>query len=169
MGTCWWITCGGWSSKACRRGDRLAMRDLSRYMAGVGAEYAGPYGRPWRAGKEPYSQSSLDSAAACLKRFYQFRERREPTRSWQASWTASGCRPRPTGGGCSSGTWPGSSRPTRCARHRRCGAGHSLPMILAPILKVEIKDFFVVLSNEGDGIPAAGGEVAAVKADADVG
>ena len=48
------------------------MRDLSRYLAAVGAEYAGPYGRPWRAGKEPYSQSSLDSAAACLKRFYQF-------------------------------------------------------------------------------------------------
>ncbi len=50
----------------------VTMRDLSRYMAAVGAEYAGPYGRPWRAGKEPYSQSSLDSAAACLERFYQF-------------------------------------------------------------------------------------------------
>lgn len=52
--------------------ETVTMRDLSRYMAAVGAEYAGPYGRPWRAGKEPYSQSSLDSAAACLKRFYQF-------------------------------------------------------------------------------------------------
>jgi hypothetical protein len=43
--------------------ETVTMRDLSRYMAAVGAEYAGPYGRPWRAGKEPYSQSSLDSAA----------------------------------------------------------------------------------------------------------
>jgi len=42
--------------------ETVTMRDLSRYMAAVGAEYAGPYGRPWRAGREPYSQSSLDSA-----------------------------------------------------------------------------------------------------------
>jgi integrase len=52
--------------------DAVRMGDLSRYMAAVGAEYAGPYGRPWRAGRAPYSQSSLGSAAACLKRFYQF-------------------------------------------------------------------------------------------------
>src|SRR5262249_4441592 len=52
--------------------DTAAMQHLSRYMAALGAEYAGPHGRPWRAGKAPYSQSSLDSAAACLKRFYQF-------------------------------------------------------------------------------------------------
>jgi len=52
--------------------DKLTMRDLSRYMAALGAEYAGPYGRPWRAGKAPYSQSSLDSAAACLKGLYRF-------------------------------------------------------------------------------------------------
>ena len=52
--------------------DTVTMRDLSRYMAALGAEYAGPYGRPWRAGQEPYSQSSLDSAAGCLKRFCQF-------------------------------------------------------------------------------------------------
>jgi hypothetical protein len=52
--------------------ETVTMRDLSRYLAAAGAEYAGPYGRPWRAGKEPYSQSSLDGAAACLKRFYQF-------------------------------------------------------------------------------------------------
>jgi hypothetical protein len=29
--------------------ETVTMRDLSRYMAAVGAEYAGPYGRPWRA------------------------------------------------------------------------------------------------------------------------
>ncbi len=45
---------------------------LQRYMGAVGAEYAGPYGRPWRVDKRPYGQSSLDSAAACLKGFYLF-------------------------------------------------------------------------------------------------
>lgn len=52
--------------------ERVTMSGLSRYMAALGAEFAGPYGRAWRAGKEPYSQSSLDGAAACLKRFSQF-------------------------------------------------------------------------------------------------
>jgi hypothetical protein len=61
-----------WMEFECLALETVTMRDLSRYMAALGAEYAGPYGRPWRVGKEPYSQSSLDSAAACLKRFYQF-------------------------------------------------------------------------------------------------
>jgi integrase len=61
-----------WLESECLAPDTVTMRDLSRYMAAVGAEYGGPHGRPWRAGKAPYSQSSLDSAAACLKRFYQF-------------------------------------------------------------------------------------------------
>ncbi|WP_240797399.1 tyrosine-type recombinase/integrase [Streptomyces sp. F001] len=52
--------------------ESVSMQHLERYMAAVGAEYAGPYGRPWREGKKPYSQSSLDSAAACLKGFYRF-------------------------------------------------------------------------------------------------
>ncbi len=52
--------------------ETVTMRELERYMAAVGAEYAGPFGRPWRTGKEPYSQSSLDLAAACLKGFYRF-------------------------------------------------------------------------------------------------
>jgi hypothetical protein len=61
-----------WMEFECLAPETVTMRDLSRYMAALGAEYAAPYGRPWRVGKEPYSQSSLDSAAACLKRFYQF-------------------------------------------------------------------------------------------------
>lgn len=48
----------------------VTMGDLRRYMAAVGAEYAGPFGRPWREGRRPYGQSSLEGAAACLKGFY---------------------------------------------------------------------------------------------------
>ncbi|MFI9597631.1 tyrosine-type recombinase/integrase [Nonomuraea sp. NPDC052265] len=50
--------------------ESVVMQDLERYMGAVGAEYRGPYGNPWRVGKRPYAQSSLDAAAACLKRFY---------------------------------------------------------------------------------------------------
>jgi len=48
----------------------VTIDDLQRYMGAVGAEYAGPYGRPWRTGKGPYRSSTLEAAAACLKRFY---------------------------------------------------------------------------------------------------
>jgi integrase len=48
----------------------VTMGDLKRYMAAVGAEYAGPFGRPWREGRRPYGQNSLEGAAACLKGFY---------------------------------------------------------------------------------------------------
>lgn len=48
----------------------VSIRDLQRYMGAVGAAYAGPFGRPWRAGRRPYAQSTLTTAAACLKRFY---------------------------------------------------------------------------------------------------
>jgi hypothetical protein len=46
--------------------------DLQRYMAAVGAEYAGPFGRPWRPDRRPYSRSTLSTLAACLKGFYVF-------------------------------------------------------------------------------------------------
>lgn len=48
----------------------VSIRDLQRYMGAVGAAYAGPFGPPWRLGKRPYAQSTLTTAAACLKRFY---------------------------------------------------------------------------------------------------
>jgi integrase len=50
--------------------DALKFRDLERYMAAVGAEYAGPFGRPWREGSKRLKESSLETLAACLKRFY---------------------------------------------------------------------------------------------------
>jgi integrase len=46
--------------------------DLQRYMAAVGAEYPGPFGRPWRPDRRPYRQSTLETLAACLKGFYVF-------------------------------------------------------------------------------------------------
>lgn len=48
----------------------VSVDDLRRYMGAVGAQYAGPYGRPWRTGKSPYKSGTLETAAACLKRFY---------------------------------------------------------------------------------------------------
>jgi integrase len=39
----------------------------------VGAEYSGPFGRPWRTGKRPYAQSTLETAAACVKGLYLYR------------------------------------------------------------------------------------------------
>lgn len=50
--------------------DAVSLRELARYMGVLGAEYAGPFGLPWRNGRQPLSQSSLASVAACLKRFY---------------------------------------------------------------------------------------------------
>ena len=48
----------------------VALRDLQRYMGAVGAQFAGPFGSPWRVGKRPYAQPTLETAAACLKGFY---------------------------------------------------------------------------------------------------
>lgn len=50
----------------------VTFADLQRYMAAVGAEYAGPFGRPWCPDRRPYRQSTLDTLAACLKGFYVF-------------------------------------------------------------------------------------------------
>ncbi|MFB9678343.1 tyrosine-type recombinase/integrase [Streptosporangium vulgare] len=52
--------------------EAVSMQDLERYMGAVGAEFRGPFGNPWRVGKKPYAQSSLDGAAACLKGFYVY-------------------------------------------------------------------------------------------------
>lgn len=57
--------------------ETVTFPDLERYMAAVGAEYSGPFGRPWREGKRPYGQSALSTAAACLKGFYVFQGSQE--------------------------------------------------------------------------------------------
>jgi hypothetical protein len=41
-------------------------------MAAIGAAVPGPYGQPWRKGRQPYRDSALVTAAAFLKRFYLF-------------------------------------------------------------------------------------------------
>jgi integrase len=61
-----------WLEYECLTPETVAFSDLERYMAAVGAEYRGPFGRPWREGKKPYGQSALSTAAACLKGFYLF-------------------------------------------------------------------------------------------------
>lgn len=61
-----WLAQEGISSQTA------SFRDVCRYMGAVGAEYAGPFGSPWREGKKPYRQSTLDTAAAALKGFYLF-------------------------------------------------------------------------------------------------
>ena len=48
----------------------VTFADVERYMGAVGAEFAGPFGQPWRPGKRPYGQSALEVAAAALKGFY---------------------------------------------------------------------------------------------------
>jgi integrase len=62
-----WLECEGLSLNTVR------FADLQRYMAAVGAEFAGPIGGPWRTGKQVYGHSTLATAAACLKAFYVYR------------------------------------------------------------------------------------------------
>jgi integrase len=61
-----------WLESEALTTETVAFPDLERYMAAVGAEYRGPFGRPWREGKRPWGQSMLSTAAACLKGFYTF-------------------------------------------------------------------------------------------------
>lgn len=61
-----------WLEHECLTPETVDFSDLERYMAAVGAEYRGPFGRPWREGKKPYGQSTLSTTAACLKGFYLF-------------------------------------------------------------------------------------------------
>ncbi|MEV0577972.1 hypothetical protein [Streptomyces sp. NPDC050392] len=48
----------------------VTLDDLYRYMGAVGAKITGPYGQPWRTGKQPYEHSTLKLVASCLKGFY---------------------------------------------------------------------------------------------------
>jgi integrase len=50
-------------------------------MAALGAEFTGPYGRPWRDGRRPLGQSALQVMAACLKRFYLYQATRGVNRN----------------------------------------------------------------------------------------
>lgn len=61
-----------WLEENSLTAEDVSFEDLKRYMAAMGAEYAGPFGSPWRTGKLPFSSSSLASLAACLKRYYLF-------------------------------------------------------------------------------------------------
>lgn len=59
-----------WLEHECVALENVSLRDLQRYMGAVGAKVAGPFGGPWREGKRPYGQSTLSTAAACVKGFY---------------------------------------------------------------------------------------------------
>ncbi|MGH3966080.1 MAG: tyrosine-type recombinase/integrase [Pseudonocardiaceae bacterium] len=59
-----------WLERECLALDKVALRDLERYMGLLGAEVARPLGEPWRVGKRPYARSALSTTAACLKGFY---------------------------------------------------------------------------------------------------
>jgi len=59
-----------WLERECLCLDRVVLLDLERYMGLVGAEVRMPLGESWRAGKRPYGNSALSTAAACLKGFY---------------------------------------------------------------------------------------------------
>jgi hypothetical protein len=59
-----------WLERECLTFERLALRDLERYMGLAGAEVRMPLGEPWRAGRRPYGRAALSTAAACLKGFY---------------------------------------------------------------------------------------------------
>ncbi|MFZ0118628.1 MAG: tyrosine-type recombinase/integrase [Pseudonocardiaceae bacterium] len=59
-----------WLDRECLALDKVVLRDLECYMGLVGAEVRMPLGEPWRAGKRPYGDSALSTAAACLKGFY---------------------------------------------------------------------------------------------------
>jgi hypothetical protein len=56
------------------RSESVTPRDLKRYMGAVGAEYAEPFGRPWREGTRRFNQRSLETVAACLKGVYLYQD-----------------------------------------------------------------------------------------------
>jgi len=61
-----------WLESEALTTETVTFPDLERYMAAVGAEYRGPFGKPWREERRPWGQSTLSTAAACLKGFYVF-------------------------------------------------------------------------------------------------
>ena len=58
-----------WLKRECLALDRVALRDLERYMGILGAEVRMPLGEPWRVGKRAYGPAALSITAACLKGF----------------------------------------------------------------------------------------------------
>jgi integrase len=48
--------------------EAVSLNDLKRYMAAIGAKFVGPFGQPWR--DRPLGQSTLTTAASCVKGFY---------------------------------------------------------------------------------------------------
>lgn len=59
-----------WLERECLALETVTLRDVQRYMGALGAKVCGPFGSPWREGKRPYGQSTLATAAACVKGFY---------------------------------------------------------------------------------------------------
>lgn len=59
-----------WLERECLPLDRVALRDLERYMGLLGAEVRMPLGAPWRVGRRPYGTAALATTAACLKGYY---------------------------------------------------------------------------------------------------
>ena len=59
-----------WLEREALAPETVSLQDLRRYMAALGAAWRGPYGQPWRAGRRPFGQSALSTAAACVKGFY---------------------------------------------------------------------------------------------------
>ncbi|WP_067510562.1 tyrosine-type recombinase/integrase [Actinoplanes sp. TFC3] len=57
-----------WLEREALRLESVTIADLKRYMAAIGARFAGPFGEPWRV--KPLGQSALGTAASCLKGFY---------------------------------------------------------------------------------------------------
>ena len=55
-----------WLQRECLALDRVALRDLERYMGILGAEVRMPLGEPWRVGKRAYGPAALSITAACL-------------------------------------------------------------------------------------------------------
>lgn len=61
-----------WLAREGLSTSSITLQDLEWYMMAVGAEVIGPYGRPWREGRDRYGPDTLSTAAACLKQFYSF-------------------------------------------------------------------------------------------------
>lgn len=65
-----------WLAAEGLRSELVELADLKRYMGAIGAAQTGPQGTPWRMDRGPYGQSTLKTAAACLKGFYKFQASR---------------------------------------------------------------------------------------------
>jgi integrase len=59
-----------WLEREALHLGAVRLRDLERYMGIVGAEVRMPLGEPWRVSRQPYSKTTLATAASVLKTFY---------------------------------------------------------------------------------------------------